>query len=133
MFLWGEGTDSDILDAGVLHLVENESDHCPIFCNIALEEIVPAPQKHSSTFKQKPSWKKATSEEKETFKVTVDDKLNNVRAPDSRACRNPKCNIEEHRIESDNYLQEVIDAISSSAVESLPLFSSGESNTSHTG
>ena len=31
-FFWGEDTANDIIDAGVIHHVENDSDHCPIYC-----------------------------------------------------------------------------------------------------
>ena len=43
-------------------------------------------------------------------------------------CRDPKCNHEEHRKDSDNYIEEVIDAISTSARGSLPLSSGGSDN-----
>ena len=40
-FLWGDGTEDAIDDAGVIHLVENESDHSPIFCNYVMPKVAP--------------------------------------------------------------------------------------------
>ena len=40
-------------------------------------------------------------------------------------CRNPKCDLEDHRNESDNYIEEVLNAMSTSARDSLPMSSSG--------
>ena len=124
-FLWSEGTDNDIVDAGVIHLVENESDHCPIFCNILIPSIE-TPQKKSQSYQRlKPSWKKASEDDKEIFRATLADKLELVKSPESMHCRNPKCNLEEHRNESDNYIEEVLNAMSTSARDSLPMSSSG--------
>ena len=124
-FLWSEGTANDIVDAGVIHLVENESDHCPIFCNILIPNI-DTPQKKSQSYQRlKPSWKKASEDDKETFRATLADKLELVSTPQSMHCRNPKCDLEEHRNESDNYIEEVLNAMSTSARDSLPMFSSG--------
>ena len=124
-FLWSEGTDNNIIDAGVLHLVENESDHCPIFCIISIPRITPTKQKPHQYLGQKPSWKKASNEEKETFKGTLADKLQHITAPGSMQCRIPKCNQLDHRNDSDNYIEEVLNAMSTSAKESLPMSSCG--------
>ena len=29
---WNEGCHESIIDAGVVHIPENTSDHCPIYC-----------------------------------------------------------------------------------------------------
>ena len=38
-FLWNQTANSSITDAGVIHLPENMSDHCPVFCNISIPII----------------------------------------------------------------------------------------------
>ena len=63
-FFWSENISNNILLADVLHLPNNLSDHCPIYCSINVNNL------HSEcripiTPKSKPSWKKATSDQKE--------------------------------------------------------------------
>ena len=62
-FFWSENISNNILLADVLHLPNNLSDHCPIYCSINVNNL------HSKcripiTPKSKRSWKKATSEQK---------------------------------------------------------------------
>ena len=89
-FLWSEGNNNNVLDAGVIHLVENESDHCPIFCNILIPSIKESMKKPHVPHIKKPSWKKASDDDKETFKATLEVKLDMVRPPYSMQCRDPK-------------------------------------------
>ena len=125
-FLWGEGTDNDILDAGAIHHVDNDSDHCPIYCCFQVPPIETT-QVKPTLFKPKPSWKKSSPEEKEYFTQSLQAKLDNVEVPDSTNCRNPKCDNHEHRTDIDGYVEEVLNAISVSAGECLPLSSGGPS------
>ena len=37
-FLWGEAAEETIVDAGVIHHVDNDSDHSPIFCNMIINK-----------------------------------------------------------------------------------------------
>ena len=125
-FLWGEETDDDILDAGVVHHVDNDSDHCPIYCCFKVPPIETT-QVKSTKSKPKPSWKKSSTEEKQCFTQTLQTKLDNVEVPCSIDCRNPTCDLHEHREDSDNYIENILGAISSSAEESLAWSSGGSS------
>jgi hypothetical protein len=125
-FLWGEGTDDAIIDAGVIHLVENESDHSPIFCNFVMPKVDPhVLDKSRQNKKSKPSWKQASTEEKSSYKLSLSEKLENVAKPESTHCRNPKCDVTEHRNESDNYMEDILNAITEAAFDSLPVTSAG--------
>ena len=70
--------------------------------------------------KPKPSWKKSSPEEKECFTQVLKTKLDNVMVPSSMNCRNPTCDIHEHRTDSDNYIEEVLNTISESAGNPYP-------------
>ena len=63
---WNEDLDKFVIDAGVIHLPENTSDHEPIYCiveTILSDEEQPCqPQAQ-----EKPSWKRATQEQKQCF------------------------------------------------------------------
>ena len=56
-FFWGEDTDQDILDAGVIHHIDNDSDHSPIYCNLVMSEPVYSEQKIPKNQNSKPIWK----------------------------------------------------------------------------
>ena len=125
-FLWGEGTANDILEAGAIHHVENESDHRPIYCcfQMPASNIT---QAQSANQNPKPSWKKSSSEEKELFSQALQNKLEDVTVPNSLNCRNPSCDTHAHRADSDRYIEDVLNAISDSAGDSLSWSSGGKS------
>ena len=56
-FAWSQKVNSAVLDAGVLHLPDNESDHCPIYCtlNLSVNESVKTKEKifYSKTIMEK--------------------------------------------------------------------------------
>ena len=59
--IWNEAFEEYVVDAGVLHLPENSSDHEPIYCVVDLlienDSVVPSP----ASVTEKPSWKRATN------------------------------------------------------------------------
>ena len=74
-FMWNVSLGELVSDSGVLHLLDNTSDHLPIYCNITVEDVVenlPSSQVKSAP---KPSWKLASSTEKESFKSILCDTL----------------------------------------------------------
>ena len=77
----------------------------------------------------KPNWKKSTPEEKLCFRDSLRVKLEEIMVPESIYCDDPLCNIHEHRAYSDDYVEEVLMAISESAVDSLSFSSSGTSRS----
>ena len=40
-FFWNEKLSNSIVEADVLHLPDNTSDHCPIYCQINIENLFP--------------------------------------------------------------------------------------------
>ena len=117
-FFWSQGTDRDILDAGVIHHVDNDSDHHPIFCCFKMPPIA-ATQEKSSLRKPKPNWRKSSPVEKESYKQVLAEKLGTINIPCSINCSDPKCDIPNHRDDSDAYIEDVMDAINEAAGESL--------------
>ena len=68
----------------------------------------------------KPNWKNSSPEEKIKFTDTLGAALDNVDIPISVGCDDPSCDKHEHKADSDDYVEEVLNAISVSATESLP-------------
>ena len=87
-FFWNESLDEKVIDAGVIHSPDNFSDHCPIYCFI--NEDIPISAQHvENNAPPKPKWKKATVEEKESFKEHLEEQLRILNVPDS--CLNVHC------------------------------------------
>ena len=121
-FFWKNTSNTNsVKDAGVIHHVNNKSDHEPVYCvfevessPIELENVKHAP-------KPKPSWKLATSEDKESFKTKLESKLERIQPPTNLIdCKNVKCDCPEHRENIDSLIQSTLEAVDESAKECLP-------------
>ena len=118
----------EIVDAGVIHSVENSSDHSPIYCtfrpfNITIdvaETVAPI---------QKPSWKKASLSEKETYTFCLDEKLSHISVPAQvLECVDVNCSDKEHCDLVDKLTIEVLETVQVVAEETLPLTSVSNSS-----
>ena len=122
-FFWNEGLESKICDAGVFHSPDNLSDHCPIYCVLkdGNDDIVYTEDFHSNGIK-KPSWKKASSHERESFQSNLDNKLNNIIIPQSvLECQDVHCNDPTHYQDVDNLTISILETVETSAFENLPV------------
>ena len=80
-FFWNKSLDSSIIEASVLHLPWNLSDHSPIYCTIPDNEItMQNKQNHNS--ERQPNWKIATEQDKNEFFNEINVQLNKVAVPD---------------------------------------------------
>ena len=72
------------IEAGVIHHSENMSDHAPIYCSVEFDDGAnPLEENQRSVPNQnpKPSWKKATKEQKESFPTILNEKLSTLAIP----------------------------------------------------
>ena len=61
-FFWDEDSSCKIVDAGVVHSVDNFSDHEPIYC--VFDEAISVPKiEKKKSYVNKPSWKLSSDEE----------------------------------------------------------------------
>ena len=112
-------------DAGVLHFPDNKSDHSPVYSvlshlNIAVDV--------TNVIKQdpKPSWKSASEQDKNLYKIKLEEKLSNINVPVTMvACRDVQCTNPEHKDMVDKLTMEVLEAVQVSAEECLPFPSGG--------
>ena len=112
--------DEKILDAGVIHHPSNLSDHSPIFCKIEagnLEEDIVVDKVNEEP---KPSWKKSTPEEKESFKLTLDVLLSQLEVnEDMSSCKDVHCKDEEHIKATDDMMIAILESIDKASAETL--------------
>ena len=117
---YSEGLAGALSDAGVVHLVENRSDHSPIY---AVFDSIVVKQDSSNAHKNvsKPSWKRSNDNEKKKYCCLLEDKLNNIDIPKSiHECRDVKCSSEVHKDEADKLMEKVLCTVQKTAEECLP-------------
>ena len=104
-FFWSEGISCNVVAADVLHLPNNTSDHCPIYCivdikTMSLKEMVLTTQQQSN-----PSWKRATFEQRASYRTTLENELQ------SNFYRDVHCKDEYHIHECGKFLVDVLESI----------------------
>ena len=118
---WNKTFKDLVQDAGVLHLPENISDHCPIFCKFKLPiSVKERPNVKNNNTRFIPSWKNARDEEKNNFSDELTKKVKALDIPLSSVfCKNVHCNNASHRNDLDNLMTEVLKAMEEVARETL--------------
>jgi hypothetical protein len=130
-FFWSEATDSSVVEADVLHLPNNLSDHCPIYCKLSLEINEPVKGVCQYQGKTKPCWNKATIEERLNYNYDLEEKLKTMIIPSCIVnCRDVHCHDESHRVACDEFMLEILRSIEKSANKQLPLKNSKVGNIS---
>ena len=120
-FFLNETTQRAVLDAGVIHLPDNMSDHCPIFCTLDVQSIeVDKSSNPQAENPPKPSWKKASEEEKENYIQSLEEQLSSLHVPESLYCKNIKCQDANHCNDADDFITSILEFVQSSATSSLP-------------
>ena len=122
-FFWNEGLESKIIDAGVFHTPDNLSDHSPIYCVIrdGNDSITRTEDFHTGG-QPKPCWKKASHQERESFKLSLGNQLNDITIPQSvLTCRDVHCQDTSHFDDVDCLTVNVLEAVQSCAFETLPV------------
>ena len=66
-FCWNAGMDNSVVDAGVLHLPHNMSDHSPVFFIRKVDDLLARTQFPLVTH-AKLSWKKASQEQRDKYR-----------------------------------------------------------------
>ena len=121
-FIWNSTAVDSILDAGVLHLSENLSDHSPVYCKV--KSVVERKQSTSIDYVktlQRPSWKNATESDKELYCNNLCTRLNNISMPPCLTnCTNVHCTDEEHKTALDDLMIEVLLSIEDVAKAHIP-------------
>ena len=122
-FFWNQNSElNSVIDAGVIHHVDNKSDHEPIYCVFKVPGTYNCDEENGfKPAKPKPSWKMATNDNKEAFKNSLDIKLKELNVPESLTnCKNVKCDCKEHSTDIDNILLSTLEAVDKAAKDSLP-------------
>ena len=118
-FFWNANIEPNILDAGVIHLPGNMSDHSPIYCVLHNNTITKV-NSNCKTPISKPSWKNASDKEREMFFTKLSQNLDTLDIPEEANCCNTNCDRTMHKNAIDNYMLNILCAMEHAATESLP-------------
>ena len=130
-FMLSENVANAVVDAGVLHLVDNFSDHCPVYCQIPISCFSLLPTK-SVNYSPKPSWVKASEEDKSRFHANLDASLNNIQVEECLVkCTDVRCKEKAHHEACDKLLLGVLKQIDHQSKECLTPKSSDRKKKVH--
>ena len=109
-FFWYSPTTDSIIDAGVLHLSQNLSDHSPVFCK--METPVESKQissNYDANGKTNPCWKKATESERKSYYDNLHTRLKNLTVTACVLnCFDVHCTYASHKMEIDDLISQPI-------------------------
>ena len=117
-FFWNVSIDQSIVDAGVIHLSENLSDHSPIYLVVKENGSVTSTNENVVS-RSKPSWKLATEDERNVFRDVLKEKLSEL--PHLCECHEVHCQNQEHNENLDDFMMELLGAMEQTANETLPV------------
>ena len=125
-FFWNHCLSSNIPNAGVIHLANNLSDHSPIYCVIQDDEIL-VQKKEINKQEPKPSWKRASDDERSDFFKELERKLKCCNAQNEViSCRNAYCQNADHKAACDDYMLDILHKMEQTARETLPVPKAGD-------
>ena len=128
-FFWNDAFGNYVMDAGVIHLPENQSDHCPVYCKFKLATSRKVQNDPKTPVKRSlQSWSRASEEQKDNFSKDVATALQNIDIPVHLMCRNVHCKEPSHKAAVDKVMCDVLSTLEQSAVKNM----TGKRKTNHT-
>ena len=119
---WSQNLDDAVIDAGVIHHPDNKSDHSPVYCVLDCINILHDVKNSEEETKPRPSWKKATTREKEAFRSSLEENLSELETPMSLfSCRDVQCKDPDHIRDLENFSMELLETVQAVAEDSLPV------------
>ena len=109
-FFWNSSGNDSIIEAGVLHLTDNLSDHSPVFCKMKAQLTKKTVTSSvSSKGISNPCWKKGTEVQKQDYCNDLHEKLQKIIIPTCvNTCSNVHCKNEMHKSALDNLMLDVL-------------------------
>ena len=117
-----ERSRCNVTSAGVIHRIENLSDHEPIYLTYRSDISNSNNAEKSSKPSSKPNWKAASSDQKLEYNDILFRQLMNTNVPETiSACRNVQCTDPSHTAEIDHYMKNILEDISQAAEDTIPM------------
>ena len=125
-FLCNDNAETIVIDAGVIHLAENLSNHSPIFMKIELPPFKcnkPSSENETNNLQPKnhaPNWNKATKNEIDNFLNELESNLNSIKFSEGLMCNDVHCNNVQHRVDITVYTLTLLEMIDFSTKNNIP-------------
>jgi hypothetical protein len=108
---WNEAVDK-VIDAGVIHIPENLSDHCPVYCVVDIGTIPLCDNPGPRPTPPKPNWKRATPDQKLLFKTELENALSVINFPEMLSnCQDVHCDDPSHSEKADDLIIQVLQCV----------------------
>ena len=108
-----------VVDAGVLHLSQNMSNHSPVFFIIKVDGLFARTQFPLVTH-AKLSWKKASQEQRDKYRMSLENNLKSLEIPDCcEKCFNVHCQNVNHNEACDEFLIRLLKSVENAAKECI--------------
>ena len=120
-FLVNERLLNYIEDAGVIHLGDNLSRHSPVMLKLKIGDIPLKPMRKEITRPRRPDWFKATTEDVDEYTMIVENKLSQLICPESLLCSDVHCSDEQHRLDRDGHVVDVLTSVVEASHSAIPL------------
>ena len=120
-FIGNDIVINSVVDAGVLHDVNNPSNHEAIFTKLNLQNIDTSSEEKNNQKRVK--WEKATEQAKKKYEEVLNTKLSNIAVPSAINCKDVHCMA--HMADVEDYTMNIMEAVESAAVECLPMVGGG--------
>ena len=121
-FFWNSTATDSIIDAGVLHLSDNFSDHCPVYCKIKTRIVKrKSPSLCPGNSNPIPCWKKATDTQKLDYYHQLQSTLMSITIPTCVLnCNDVHCKNNTHKYALDDLMLEVLHSMETTADSTMP-------------
>ena len=124
-FIGNERIFNAVTEANVICSPDNFSGHLPIYCKFNVNDLNLQVEPNQS--KIKPSWNKASEEDRQLFKNSLNNDLNDIMAPNTCFdCNRLNCNLHSEDIES--FVMDICEAVDTAAHECLPMVGGAQQN-----
>ena len=110
-----------VADCGILERADNLSRHCPIWVKLRLGLLPLKPKEGQTYIPRRPCWSKAEESDRQNFSTCLYSSLSSIPVPDSLFCSNPHCKQENHLMERDNWVLDIMNSIVCTSYDTLPL------------
>ena len=118
-FFWNQDFETMVTAAGVIHDVENTSDHHPISCKLKYNNVI-SDHQPPIQYNSKPSWKFASETERNKFTTDLQKKMEEMTVPDCLSCSDPHCKNCNHINTTDEFMLEMLQVVENCASTNLP-------------
>ena len=119
-FCWNADMENSVVDAGVLQLPQNMSDHSPVFFIIKVDGLLARTQFPLLTH-AKLSWKEASQEQRDKYRMSLENNLKSLEIPECcEKCFNIHCQNVNHNEACDEFLISLLKCVENAAKECIP-------------